>query len=633
VWYRAALIILTLHTSGGTAIAQPLCDLSAGSNWQPNEGPTDYSLHLQPIGELKALMVFVDFPDAAQSESTASLYNLLVPNSLSWYTEVSYDRMSLNVTPVHTWFRMPKNSGAYGFGDGLTFEEHRAYIADAIAASDAAVDYSPYQIVYVVAAKNSAITYSPAFHAYPGDGVDVDGIEIRHSATFGEDIRNVRPNYGSYVLIHETGHLIGLPDLYEWGAPLYEALRFAGGWDTMSFVTPGAHFMAWHKRKHGWLDPEQIVCHSNTGSVEATVTPVAVEGGVKAIVVPYSNSKAYVVEVRQPIGEDARLCDKGVLIYTVDAKVANGAGPVIVKAAHNGSDPDQIDACGPLYDAPFDLGPGEIASYNDPAAGVSMQIISAAGDNYVIRVTRTATAPDLIVSAVSNPPAVALLKQKFAITDSTHNQGSASSAATTNRYYLSLDTIKGTGDKRLSGKRAVAGLAAGATSTGTATVTVPAKAKLGVYYVLGCADDLKAQTESNELNNCRATNSTVDVRAPDLIETAITNPPASIARGSSFSVTDTTANQGNASSPLTTTRYYLSLDTAKSTNDRLLTGSRNIPILAPAATSAGTVTVTVPGATTPASYFLLACADDLKKTTESNETNNCKPSGTKVVVN
>ena len=91
--------------------AQPSpCNLSAGSLWQPNEGPTDYNLHLQPTGQLKAVMIFVDFPDALQSETTASLHDLLVPSSVSWYDHVSSGQMSLSVTPVHAWFRMPKNS-------------------------------------------------------------------------------------------------------------------------------------------------------------------------------------------------------------------------------------------------------------------------------------------------------------------------------------------------------------------------------------------------------------------------------------------------------------------------------------------------------------------------------------------
>jgi subtilase family serine protease len=243
----------------------------------------------------------------------------------------------------------------------------------------------------------------------------------------------------------------------------------------------------------------------------------------------------------------------------------------------------------------------------------------------------TVTEPDLVVTAVTDPPAVLVLKQKFAVTDSTHNQGSAS-VATTTRYYLSADTVRNKGDKRLTGKRNVPALDAGATSTGTVNVTVPTTTKLGVYYLLACADDRKVETESDEGNNCRASTTTVEVRAPDLVETAVSNPPATATPGGSFSATDTVANQGNASAGLTTTRYYLSKDTTKTTTDRLLTGTRAVPGLAAGDNSTGTITVTIPTSTASATYYLLACGDDLKKVTESNEKNNCKASTTKVVV-
>jgi hypothetical protein len=276
---------------------------------------------------------------------------------------------------------------------------------------------------------------------------------------------------------------------------------------------------------------------------------------------------------------------------------------------------------------------GQTASTNFPTtSGAFDTTFGGASDAFVAKFEEpTATEPDLVVTAVSNPPAVLVLKQKFAVTDSTHNQGAAS-IATTTRYYLSHDTVRNTGDKRLSGKRAVPGLAAGATSTGTVNVTVPITTKVRVYYLLACADDLKVETESNETNNCRASATTVDVRAPDLVETAVSNPPATAPRGSSFSVTDTATNQGNAPAGPTTTRYYLSKDTTKTNTDPKLSGTRAVPGLAAGANSTGTVTVTIPAATAAATYFVIACADDLKTVFESNELNNCKASATKVSV-
>jgi outer membrane protein assembly factor BamB len=112
---------------------------------------------------------------------------------------------------------------------------------------------------------------------------------------------------------------------------------------------------------------------------------------------------------------------------------------------------------------------------------------------------------------------------------------------------------------------------------------------------------------------------------PDLSETIVTDPPATIVDGSSFSVTDTVQNNGSSAAAASTTRYYLSTTGSKG-GARLLTGSRAAPSLAPNATSTGTVTVTVSAGTAAGTYFLLACADDTVLIPESNESNNCKAS-------
>jgi hypothetical protein len=245
--------------------------------------------------------------------------------------------------------------------------------------------------------------------------------------------------------------------------------------------------------------------------------------------------------------------------------------------------------------------------------------------------------PDLVETAVSNPPATVTQGGSFSVTDTVQDNGSVGAGASTTRYYLSLDMTKSGGDVLLTGTRAVPALAAGATSTGTVTVTVPGATALGTYFLLACADDTGAVAESNEGNNCIASATTVQVQsgggAPDLVVTAVSNPPATVAIGGSFVVTDTTMNQGGSSTLVTTkTRYYLSLDTVKGAGDKRLKGARTVPVLAAGASSTGSKTVVVKLSTAPGSYFVLACADDRQAVAESNEGNNCRASATKVTV-
>jgi subtilase family serine protease len=243
-----------------------------------------------------------------------------------------------------------------------------------------------------------------------------------------------------------------------------------------------------------------------------------------------------------------------------------------------------------------------------------------------------AAGPDLVVTSVGNPPASAAPGKAFAITDTVKNQGATPAAQSTTRFYLSLDAAKDAGDTLLTGSRAVATLAAGAQSAGTTTVTIPLTAPPGTYHLLACADDTQVVAEASDANNCRAAAATIVVGRPDLVETAVSNPPAAARPGTSFAVTDTVRNQGTVTSSGSAVRYYLSADAQKSPDDRLLTGSRSVPTLAPGAASTQTVTVTIPPATPPGTYGLLACADDTKLVTESDEGNNCLASVSAVTV-
>jgi subtilase family serine protease len=88
-----------------------------------------------------------------------------------------------------------------------------------------------------------------------------------------------------------------------------------------------------------------------------------------------------------------------------------------------------------------------------------------------------------------------------------------------------------------------------------------------------------------------------------------------------MAVSDTTRNGGGATAAATVTRIYLSTDATLDGSDTLL-GSRAVGTLAPAATSAGSTTVTIPAGTNTGLYYLLAKADGDNAVSETSETNN-----------
>src|SRR5262249_45725926 len=169
-------------------------------------------------------------------------------------------------------------------------------------------------------------------------------------------------------------------------------------------------------------------------------------------------------------------------------------------------------------------------------------------NNCKVAATTVSVAPptaDLVVSALSNPPASAAVTASFSVTDTTQNAGlSGTAPATTTRYYLSVNTTLEAADLLLTGTRPVGSLTAGAFSTGTVTVTIPVSTALGTYFLLACADDTGQVPETNETNNCRASTATIQVTAggADLAVTGLDDPPSTALVGGTFRATDITRN-------------------------------------------------------------------------------------------
>jgi len=124
----------------------------------------------------------------------------------------------------------------------------------------------------------------------------------------------------------------------------------------------------------------------------------------------------------------------------------------------------------------------------------------------------------------------------------------------------------------------------------------------------------------------------VQLTLPDLMVTAVGNPPATVARGGTISATSTVKNAGTVAADPSTLRYYLSADQQFDAADILLTGTKSVSTLNAGSTSNANANVKVPSTAPTGVYYLLACADDLKVVSELDETNNCTASNTTVIV-
>lgn len=188
------------------------------------------------------------------------------------------------------------------------------------------------------------------------------------------------------------------------------------------------------------------------------------------------------------------------------------------------------------------------------------------GGGVVLRVRVPSLAsPDLIVPELSPPPTAASPGTKFDVTDVARNIGTEPAATSITRYFLSLT---GEVDDVRLGNRYIPELPGWHESGGSTTVKIPDTAPLGSYVLVACADATLLVAEGDDGNNCRAAPTTLLISRPDLVQTGLSNPPASGQPGGSFAVSDTVANLDGVISTPSTTRYdFLSIDTARSAGD------------------------------------------------------------------
>jgi hypothetical protein len=133
------------------------------------------------------------------------------------------------------------------------------------------------------------------------------------------------------------------------------------------------------------------------------------------------------------------------------------------------------------------------------------------------------------------------------------NQGQLLAAATTTRYYFSIDTVKDAADYRIGATRAVPPLAPGGASSGTVSAVAPSVAPEGSTRPAcatirpRCRKGTRATTAVPPRVRCECSFPTpTGPHAPDGIQPGV-----------AFLVTETVLNQGSGVARNSTTRPHL----------------------------------------------------------------------------
>ncbi|MFF8604467.1 M6 family metalloprotease domain-containing protein [Streptomyces sp. NPDC015346] len=329
----------------------------------------------QPRRSLDAAMIFLSFPDSTPLTTPEELTADHFPGTSDFFRRASYGRFTLRPHPLREWTRMPRSSTAYAIQRDWDAAKRTAYLRDALAAVDDEVDFSRYDIVYLVADPDAPGVDSDATKVVNLERpLTVDGTEIRRVVTVFE-----RHPPDRNVLAHETGHVFDLPDLY------HRPTDGKGDWDTHvgDWDVMGSQFglapdlFGWHKWKLGWLERAQVSCVQGAGthllSLESLAAAPVPGGtvGTRLAVVRTGHGTALAIEARGSTGNDRDTCTEGVLIYRVRNEAASGEGPVEVVDTH-----PRTEACWdrsvypPLADAPLRVG----ETFTVPGEGTRVEV-------------------------------------------------------------------------------------------------------------------------------------------------------------------------------------------------------------------------------------------------------------------
>ena len=341
-------------------------------------------------------------------------------------------------------------------------------------------------------------------------------------------------------------------------------------------------------------------------SADPTITTSGTEVGTSAVApLAASASSEHSISLTAPTVPGTYwygACVKAVAEETDTADNCSASVQVTVTAPPATSTPPPATSTPPPAEtAPAETAPAETAPA-ETAPG-------PAGDSPDLMVTRIAASAHSPASGTS-----------FTLSVTVRNDGDGDAPSTTLRFYRSADpTITTSGTE--VGTSAVAPLAASASSEHSISLTAPTVP--GTYWYGACVKAVAEETDTAD--NCSASvQVTVRTPIPDLVTRRAIIDYGNLASGAKFTISMNVENHGDAATPATTMRFYLSTDETITASDAAVSRIIAVSPLPARVYGEGAVwgsaELTVPA--TSGTYWYGACVVPVPG--EINTANNCR---------
>ena len=310
---------------------------------------TDYSvdegeIYIEPplannAGTITNLVIYIQFagenftPDPA----VESMFNADSGSLKSYYRAMSNNTVTINsMFPISggvTYVYRSANTRSYYNTDGSDRQGKEAeLISSAVNAAKGCFDFGAADLdvngdgyldsLSVIVGGVSSDTWGSLLwpHSWNLDAIDGSGstyIDAANSIKIGEYSFNFDTALETGVLCHETGHVLGAPDLYHYD---YDFVP-VGNWDLMQFDNDIPQYMLTYIRDKyiGGIRDGQIRDITSNGVY--SLAPVTSSGpdSVLAYRIPTSRNEYFMVEYRRATaaGFDSTLPGSGLIIYRI----------------------------------------------------------------------------------------------------------------------------------------------------------------------------------------------------------------------------------------------------------------------------------------------------------------------------